>query len=405
MTININKNSEKIPVIVVVQSFLVAVFADIKTLNYALTYGGFVGDGIMSLLYPSIIVMIIISVFFSKNSIKCKFNKWSIFIPLYIFFFYFYTKIFIGDPHVSILLFITFVIAAFFVMHFTYVNTQIVLKIIMILPFFSVFKLDKIFVSSFSWLDAISMDCSYSYLVPTAANIVYMLFYFKNERLIHRIITIVFTGINVIILSKILLYGSRGPILCLTLLLFFLWLSKVDEFGFTIKKRKILFVLVLLFCMTIMLNEFIYLVDSLLESFGLKIRAITKIMELSAEDNISNGRSEIIEVAMHNIWERPFFGWGLDRFQYNTGIPYPHNFIIQIFYDGGILLFVVLSPIIYKTKKKFLRCNKEEYILLSFLLFSSVPAAFFSQDLWKNTLLWMFFGSVITNSFILNKDE
>ena len=138
-----------------------------------------------------------------------------------------------------------------------------------------------------------------------------------------------------------------------------------------------------------------------MEKFGINSTALEKIVRLSAEENLSNGRNNLQIIALNGFWDNFLFGNGLDRFDANTGLAYPHNFVVQILYDGGLLLFcVLLFPIVTKTILNYKKCSYNRYVVQSFLLFSSVPYAFFSQDLWENAVFWLFVGSLFSSTFV-----
>ena len=115
--------------------------------------------------------------------------------------------------------------------------------------------------------------------------------------------------------------------------------------------------------------------------------------------DLSNGRDAIDIIAWDGIFESPFLGYGTAQFENNTGFVYPHNFILQFLYDGGLLLtFVVLFPIVRTVIQKIKKVNSQEYICLIFLFFCSVPGSLLSGDLWESGMLWMFFGFVLSRN-------
>ena len=143
-----------------------------------------------------------------------------------------------------------------------------------------------------------------------------------------------------------------------------------------------------------------------MEKFGINSTALEKIVRLSAEGNLSNGRNNLQIIALNGFWDNFLFGNGLDRFDANTGLAYPHNFVTQILYDGGLLLFcVLLIPIFIKTFLNYKRCSYNQYVVHTFLLFSSVPYASFSQDVWENAVFWLFVGSLFSSTFVTSNNS
>lgn len=395
----INKHDDKIPLIVTLHTIFVALFCDIKSINYALTYGGFVGEGIMAILYP-IVVSIIFIVALMRGMLNFKNSyPYALFLILYLLCFYGITTNFIGESYVSIQFFFIFVVCAFLIPQISTVNTKLLIKLIMCFPFFAVFRLNEIFSITNIWLNEISMDASYSFLLPIVANLVYLRFKFKGETKIEKFITLIFSIINGIILGYILLFGSRGPILCiLSLLLFWYFCEHTGERGIKIRTKKIFYFVI---CFMIVLSFGQILISGIvnfLDSYGITITALNKMTSLGDDGDFSNGRSDLYTLAFKGFIDSPIIGNGLDRFGINyPGSSYPHNFILQALYDGGLLLVIVLIfPLLYRLFSFFKRCSFDEYVVFSMLFFASVPGALFSQDLWSNCVLWLSFGLLFT---------
>lgn len=62
----LNKNNLRFSVFAL--SVIIGFFADIKCINWALVYGGFVGEGLMNVLYPIVIALILL--FTANNYIR-----------------------------------------------------------------------------------------------------------------------------------------------------------------------------------------------------------------------------------------------------------------------------------------------------------------------------------------------
>ena len=387
--------------IVYIQSLLIAFFADIRCINWGLTSGGFAGEGVMSILYIAIVGLIFVSTLFTLKKIKSSFSSYSIFLPIYLLVFYLITSVIVAAPVVSISYFLIFTIVAYLIPHITIVSSKLLLKAMMIFPSFAVLRLQAVFASSVSWATRLPMDVSYGYLIPIVANIVFLWFYFKDESRGAKLITLVFSGINFVFFLNILLFGSRGPILCIFLLLCFLWCIRINHFtGFKIDKRRLY---ILLFSGILIVAFFIpvmsYMNDRLFE-YGIEVDAISKIINLQDAGDISNGRNDLNEKTWIGIINHPILGNGLDQYDNNyPGDDYPHNFILQILYDGGILLFLIFLPVFRKIPGYLKTCSRDDLAVFSVFSFASVPGALFSQDLWCIPVLWMFFGLMCSKYF------
>lgn len=388
--------------IIFIQSLLVAFFADIRSINWGLTQGGFVGEGIMALLYIGIVGLIVLSVMFSKTRLIVNFRTYSIFLPLYLIVYYALTNVFVAKPVISIPFFLIFTITAFLIPHITKVDAKMMLKAMMIYPFFSIFRLQSVFASTLSWKMALPMDVSYGYLVPIVANIVYLAFFFKRETFIAKIITIIFSLINLIFLIHIFLFGSRGPLLCVLLLICVLWCLNADSYGVRLNKKRLKLLSVAVVFIIIFFIPFLTFLEGWFANMGIDVGTISKIIRLQAEEgDISNGRNYLNELTWNGIYSSPLFGHGLDQYDNNhPGESYPHNFILQILYDGGIWLALIMSPIFIRSVNFLKSRTYSEYSIYLTLFFASVPGALFSQDLWNIPILWMFFGLVVSKSFV-----
>jgi len=231
-----------------------------------------------------------------------------------------------------------------------------------------------------------------------------MYLYYNEEKRRDKYVTIVLCVINIIFFMQILKYGSRGSIFCVLLLVAFLYLIKPPRSLGVRKKKNLVIILVLgLFALYFSFYSLLSAISFGAELNGIKLHFVEKIMELSAEGDITNGRGMLNSITISGIIDSPIFGHGLDRFDANTGMLYPHNVLLQLLYDGGIVGFLCLSiPLIKSMSHFFKTCTKDEYAVFTVLCFSSLPGAFFSGDIWGLARLWLFFGFVLSKSFIIN---
>lgn len=397
------RNIKSIPFVVVIQSLLVALFADIKCINWSLVYGGFTNEGAMSLLYFVIVALTFCFSVLGKNKLGSRFNVIQFVIMIWLLGFYFFTQLFIGPPHTQLPMFVIFVIIALLLPYLVRIDAKYFIKGIMFFPFFAIFRLNLVFTQVSDWNDAISMDASYAFLVPITATIGYLFIYFKEENKLEKIFTLILSLINVVYLWQILQYGSRGPLLSIILLILFLLIFLPSDRGVSVRPGSLLLMILGILLLFFTFSSSLPFINQVLESSGMNIHAIDKIIRLSAEGDISNGRNMINAITWSGIIESPIFGHGLDRFDANTGLLYPHNFILQILYDGGILLFLMLLVPVLKASIRIMKtCTKDEYAVFVVLLFSSVPGALFSGDMWGLARLWLFMGYALSKSFVIN---
>ena len=385
-------------------SIAVAFFVDIKCINYILKamFNFEEEGGFMPILYLSvIIVLLFVSLLQYKYLMKT--NKYVIFILLYILAWYQFTTNVIGVPRVPFQFLCVFTLAAFLTPSIVQIDPKIFTKCVMLLPLVGVFYSKTIFSIQDSVSNTLSLQVSYAFLVPVIATIIYTKFYYRQENYIEKAIGLFAVSVNLIYAYQMLSYGSRGPFLCIiSLLLYFIVVKKCSGNGVKLQKNKTLLVLIVGVFVSIFFIETLTFVSSTLHTLGLNFNVIDKSLQKFAEiGNISNGRDIIAGITIKGILEKPLFGYGMDQFENNTGIVYPHNFVLQILYDGGMFFFILfLVPIIYKLYKRIKVCNENEYFLIPFFFFISVPGALLSTDLWYNERLWIFFGVVFASNFI-----
>jgi O-antigen ligase len=127
---------------------------------------------------------------------------------------------------------------------------------------------------------------------------------------------------------------------------------------------------------------------------------------MNNENDVTSGRDVIFKLTTLAISQNPLLGYGIDQFENNTGIVYPHNFILQLLYDGGLVLtFLVIFPVIRGIVKLFKTCSYNEFIVFVALFFASVPGGLLSGDLWTMVTLWVFFGAVFSKQFVYHRNS
>lgn len=399
------KNSPRVPLLVLLESLLIAFYADMKPIAWALGYGGFgfAGDSVMGLLYPLAIAMIFIISFPKLRERLHDFYPWLIIFPLFLLAYYYFTKSYIGEPRISLPFFFVFTISSFLVPQIVSIDAKIVIKLMMIVPSFAVLHLDQVFFSMVNWANKISMDASYAFLIPITATVCYLFLYFKEESKLQKIIMLVFTFVNIVFLWKILSCGSRGPIVSVIAeIVFLIMIRKKDDFGVVVNWGKVFIVSVIAIIISATFENLLAYINGQLLSSGFEIRFFQKFYDLALEGDLAHGRDDIAAITMSGFWDSPIWGNGIDQFETNTGgeIPYPHNFLLQILYDGGLLLLCMLIPVAKGIRNKYKNCTKDQYAIMTLFLFASAPGALFSQDLWNIAILWMFFGIAVSKNFV-----
>lgn len=315
---------------------------------------------------------------------------------------YIFTITFIGNPSVSIQHFCIFTIAAFLLPGIVNIDTRIFLLSLLIIPSIGILYFDQIILNSISEEGVLSMGKCYAMLVPVLANIVYLRFFFKKEKIFMRILILPFTIINIFYLMQITIFGSRGPILCAFLLFVACLIIEVTVEGhIKIHKERMFVILIGIIVLIFFFIPILQTVSDFLQNYDVHINFVDKFLRLNSIGDIDNGRRLISAMTIKGFFEAPLLGHGIAQFENNTGESYPHNFLLQMLYDGGIVLTGgILIPICRSIIKKIRNVNSQEAICLILLFFASVPGAMFSGDLWNTEILWLFFGFVLKGKSI-----
>ena len=394
----------KVSKVVWMSSVLFGLFADVRCLNRVIiSFLPFSGEGIMSYIF----IAIFLAVFFlcAKHKKLIKPTPEVGLIVGFLLLFFLLTLLFVGMPEVSVLDFFVFTICAFVLPFLSCVDGKIMLRTMILAPVAGIFKLSQIFVLD-EIVGNIDMSITYAFLPPVVASIVYLFVYYNNDSLKCKVIILLSCVINLVYLIEMMLFGSRGPILAVFGVLLFIYLVKKDKLSNGIKTKKLpLIVGVGLFVPSIVFMEsLLNVLDVFLNRFNINFRFIEKSLFLIGENNLSHYRDEITSIAWKGFCDNPILGNGLDRFLANTGISYPHNFVLQVLYDGGlVLLGVLLLPVLLGAIRKYKSCTTGEYAILTTLMFASVPGALFSGDMWRQALLWLFFGACIVSRSFFNE--
>ena len=270
-------------------------------------------------------------------------------------------------------------------------NTEKTLKYIffiglLFLPF--IFTFDSVTYESIREVDGGGgiMGLSYGLLVYCTA-ILIIIFLFKKQPTIKKILLYIqLSGILFFLLS----YGSRGTLVALSMLIVVLFVLRKNNNKYV---RNLVFTSILLL---MFIWFFVLVIYPLLETYKINFRFIEKFLRLSDEGDISNGRNILYRFTVDSIIDQPIVGHFIGNFKHAIS-NYPHNFILQFLYEGGVLLGV---PIIYLVVKSIIIMFSKKYdfnfrILIVFLFFSSVIGLMFSSYPWISQVFWLLIGNVL----------
>lgn len=157
----------------------------------------------------------------------------------------------------------------------------------------------------------------------------------------------------------------------------------------------VLVVTVILVLVILNLSEVLMFAVSTLQSVSdIELGILTKTVILLERGDISNGRFDIWESAINCFFNTPILGAGIDGIAIwsNGTIAYPHNFILQLLVDGGILFgfFPIAISLIGLYNLVMRKVKNNEIMIFSiFLTSASIPIALLSGDIWKSSTLWL----------------
>lgn len=184
----------------------------------------------------------------------------------------------------------------------------------------------------------------------------------------------------------IIITGSRGPLLCIAILIIILLIFNFKN----INKFKVLTIISLALMITYTKDILLGKMRYILYSLGIRSRTI----ELLVSDKVSNltGRDVVYDSTLELISRKPLFGYGVAaEVKYFDG--FPHNIILELCMNygvivGGLLIFFILLL--------FYKCiiNKDFYTRnLSIIFFSSgfIPLLVSGSYLTKQEF-WVFIG-------------
>lgn len=212
--------------------------------------------------------------------------------------------------------------------------------------------------------------------------------------------------------ALILMFGTRGPLLCLIVfLLAFLLLNYRHNAAMTINLLLVVGVIY------IFLHPIVVILMFLTRIVGLS----TRIFESFLDDQLvnyeeSSGRNEIHELLWSYISNDTGgigYGFGSDRLFSTTGTRYAHNLVYEVWMDFGLyigsfilILFLIFIAITFK--KSF---GSDSFNLFLILLISSIGHLMFSSSYLIDYQIYFFVGFCVnilrSNDTILleNKNE
>lgn len=240
--------------------------------------------------------------------------------------------------------------------------------------------------------NALRMDVSYAFLPCIISSILHIGLYFKESK--KRILFLLDIS-SIYYFVLIFQYGMRGTLLSILVAIILM---------ITISNKKknsgLQWIIVILIIIGLFnLESILSLVQTVFNQRGVSIYFIEKFFRLGNE--LDHGRFEIWGKALEGFAESPIWGNGINSFLNKTGIIYPHNFILQFLFEGGLLIFIpFIIFFIYGTIRSAKDKNRNNRIAFILLFSNSVPYLFVSYNTWLTPLLWLLFGYYLKLLFV-----
>ena len=282
-------------------------------------------------------------------------------------------------------------------------DIEFVLKDIIYLSFFVILGIEKILVIQNYGISQADMFNVYSMIPCILASIVHFIHFRDKSTFLLKIGYI----INLYYLFRVGVNAVRGfwiVIICLFGMEILFWLQKKNAK----KTYDILLsigIALVIFILTNIKSILIWMIKFVQDTLKVSLGFFSKTAILLERGDLSNGRMELWKDSIKCFFSSPIIGNGIDGVKiWSRGrIAYPHNFIIQLLVDGGIL-FGLLSISIaiigfYKMIYKHV-LEKETLIAAIFLSSVSIPISMLSGDIWKSGSLWLtifFYAKFITS--------
>lgn len=398
-----NNNLKANHILLFAQTALVAFFIDIPALNQIfVSFAPSLSGRLMTLMYffcGIMLVILVIPTIIANHFVNKKLFLFIVFIAMG----YFLTIIFAPYSDLSIANFGVYTLIALLMVLLCQVDGKLLIILIMMFPVFGIVNVNNVFATNSYQYETISMGMSYAFMPTVVSAIAYFYSYYKSETTKKKILLIPIFAVNIIYLLKIIQFGSRGVVLCFLCCFIFFNCFNYDSINMKVSFKGYKAFLILIVAVVVLMNIWtvFVIIENLIESAGFHINAINKFFRLAnaTGGDVSNGRNAIYEATINGIWQSPFWGHGYSTTMNNLGFVYPHNFLLQLLYDGGLLLTMPLIILVVGGVLNWYKfCSEDEFTVISALLLMSVPGALFSGNLWENNRLWLTFAALIAFS-------
>lgn len=247
--------------------------------------------------------------------------------------------------------------------------------------------------------DAVSMGSSYALVPVIGAALVHFMLFRKESTVFDKISYF----LNIVFLISFIQMSYRGPLVCLAVLFILCFIYNTAKQGITKQNVfKIVLLSIIILLVLIYLDQIFIFLYNILSEKNIRIAFLDKnrFLTSTAEGDLVHGRTIIWKTAWEGFIESPFWGHGLATFLYYTGYIFPHNFFLQLLYDGGLLLTIpIVSMIMSGIKHSVMKCQSApgQFAFVIFAGGIALTRALISAEMWRIILLWLLLGYLSDN--------
>lgn len=274
-----------------------------------------------------------------------------------------------------------------------------VIKYVMIIGI--LFLINPLKIAGYSAVDnsaagQISMGASYAFFPCVVAAILHFFYYRKRTGIL---ITFGYLA-NAALLFLLLKEATRGVLLSLVLLCFYIFFAKIGGKFTRTRKLKLFGISVFLVvgCILLLVNLESILLETynFMDTMGFEVSSVIKTYGLVKSEGIAgvlNGRGQIYVHAFEMIKSSPIWGSGIGAY-YDLYGTYPHNLFLQMFVEGGLLLLIPISVVIFQSLFKLIKAvmhkvksDRNQLLILLFIV--AIPRLMLSSYLWREQTFWL----------------
>ncbi|MCR0384944.1 glycosyltransferase [[Clostridium] innocuum] len=193
--------------------------------------------------------------------------------------------------------------------------------------------------------------------------------------------------ISLIDIVLLLLYGSRGCFLAITIYLI-MYILVIKKY----RPNKITIIVALIMCMLLIvftvMNGFEFIFDLFLKN-GKYVRNLDLLAHGTFFNN--NGRFRIYSMFYNLIMQKPIIGWGIAA-DFVVG-EYQHNLILELYFEFGLILGTILiGVLVYSLLRLFKTKNKLHLMLLVIFFSAGIIPLMLSSSYLEWLPFWCYMG-------------